>query len=779
MFTNYLKTAIRNFLKHKIHSLISVFSLTIGMAVAIMIMMWVQDELSYDGYHTNAKYIYHVYKSVYTNNNDFWTLNTSAPLANDLKENYNEILNTARLGRTGELLLRYRDKLFNETKIACVDPSYFKIFTLPFLNGDPKTALSNPFSLVLTENMAKKYFGNENPVGKSIKVNNKFDCLVTGVIRNIPANTNFKFDAFLPFSFLKNLGLDIDHYGTNDLFTYVLLRHNINYESINRKIFESFTNPNLQPNTVEKYYLIPLTEVRFYRNAHQIVVDVFSILAFIILLIACINYINISTAQSAIRAGEVGIRKVFGASLSNIRYQFLSENLLIAFASFCLALLLVEISLPVFNNLSGKQLIINYLDFKQILVFIAILLITGIIAGGYPAFFLSSFKPVSILKKNIPGYSKRISLRRVLVVVQFTFSIMLIISTIYLYRQIDFLQNSDFGFDNKNIIFTNLRGESNGKINLLKYELLKDPNIVSVTSSNNLPNSNGYYVSISDAEHPSINSNALWNIVDYDYLKTFNMKLATGRFFSKDYSTDKEQSVVVNESLASALKLSKPVGQTISFQNKKYTIVGVIADFHNRPLVYPIEPMILTLSENYNSILFVKMKQGSEYIGAGTVKFIKDVCSKFSTDYPLEFMFLDQVILEGTDDMQGAARVLLLFAIFGIIIACLGLYGLASFIVEQRTKEIGIRKVLGSPVAGIVHLFSREFMRLIIIAYIIACPAAYIFISNAIQSAYNPPFSIWIFVFTSLAVILLSFSTISYHTIKAATANPVKSLRYE
>ncbi|MEJ2618345.1 MAG: ABC transporter permease [Ignavibacteriaceae bacterium] len=252
-----------------------------------------------------------------------------------------------------------------------------------------------------------------------------------------------------------------------------------------------------------------------------------------------------------------------------------------------------------------------------------------------------------------------------------------------------------------------------------------------------------------------------------------------GRFFSEDYSTDKEKSIVVNESLIKALKLSNPVGKTILIKDKKYTIIGVVADFHNRPLVYPIEPMILTLRENYNSILFVKMKLSSGKIGAGTIQYIKNVCRKFSPDYPLDFMFLDKIILEGTDDMQGVARVLLLFAILGIVIACLGLYGLASFAVEQRTKEIGIRKVLGSSVTGIIKLFSKEFIWLIIIANLIAAPAAYIFISNAIQSAYKPPFSIWIFIVTGLAVVMLSFLTLSYYTIKAATANPVESLRYE
>ena len=779
MFTNYLKTAIRNFLKHKIHSLISVFSLTIGMAVVIMIMMWVQDELSYDGYHANAKNIYHVYKSVYTNNNDFWTLNTSAPLANDLKENYPEIENTARLGRTGELILRSGNKLLTETKIACVDPSYFKIFTIPFVSGDRETALLNPYSIVLTEDMAKKYFGNVNPVGKTITINNKFDCQVTGVIRNIPLNTNFRFDAFLPFEFLKNRGLDVVHYGASDVFTYVLLKNNINYELLNRKIFESFVNPNLQPGTVDKYYLIPLTEVRFFRNMHQIVVDVLSILAFIILLIACINYINISTAKSASRAAEVGIRKVFGAGLSNIRYQFLSENLLIAIISLCFALLLVEIALPAFNHFSGKEISIDYLNYKHLFIFIGVLIFTGVIAGGYPTFFLSSLKVVNIMKKNLPGYSKHSTLRRILVVAQFSFSIVLIISTIYLYRQVNFLQNSDFGFNNKNIILTRLKGESGGKINFLKHELLKDPNIACVTTSNNLPNSNGYYVPVSDVDRPSRNSNALWDNVDYDYLRTFNMKLIKGRFFSEDYSTDKEKSIVVNASLIKALKLSNPVGKTILIKDKKYTVIGVIADFHNRPLVYPIEPMILTLRDNYNSFLFVKMKLSSGKIGSGTMQYVRNVCRKFSPGYPSDFIFLDKVILEGTDDMQGVARVLLLFAIFGIVIACLGLYGLASFAVEQRTKEIGIRKVLGSSVTGIIKLFSKEFIWLIIIANLIADPGAYIFIRNAIQSAYNPPFSIWIFIVTSLAVLMLSFLTLIYHTVKAATANPVESLRYE
>ena len=786
MFKSYLKIALRNIRINKVHSIISVFGLAIGMAAAILIMLWVLDDLSYDSYHVNSQNIYHVYKSVYTKEREFWTLNTSAPLATDLKENYPEIINTSRLARTGELIIKYKDKFFTEKNIASVDPSYFSIFSFPFIKGDNRTALSNQNSLVVTVDFAKKYFSDENPIGKTIHINNNsadltsgFDCIVTGVIKNIPLNTTFRFDAFLPFGFLKELGADTEHYGASSVYTYVQVKGNSNYDLLNRKIFESFVNSNPQPGITEKYYLIPITEVRFYRNMHQILIDVFSILAIVVLLIACINYVNISTAQSLKRANEVGVRKVFGANLRQLRYQFIGESLLLAFIALCTALLLVNISLPVFNYYSGKQIVINYLNLRYIILFLGVLITTGIVAGIYPAFVLSSFNPLSVLKKNIPGHTKSGLLRRTLVIIQFSFSIILIISTVYLYRQIDFLQYSDFGFDNSNIIYTFPKGEMNKKLDYIKNDLMKNPNVVSVSSSNNLPNSNGNFAAVSDEVNPSRTIYALWDMVDYDYLKMFNMKLIDGRFFSRDFSFDNTNSVVINELLVKSMGLKNSVGHFIKMQNKEYSIIGVVKDFHNRPLVYPTEPMILTLNENYNGILFVKLKAGSEHEIAGAINYVKNVCARFSPDYPLEYHYLDEVILEGTDDMMGVAKILLFFTILGIALSCLGLYGLASFMVEQRTKEIGIRKVLGSSVAQLIGLFSKEFIILIIVANLIAQPIAYLFTKEAIKSAYTPSFNIWIFIMTAVAVMLLAIGTISSHAIKTAMTNPVESLRYE
>jgi putative ABC transport system permease protein len=786
MLKNYLKIAIRNIRRNKVHFIISVFGLAIGMAAAILIMLWVLDELGHDGYHVNGKNIYHVYKSVYTKDRDFWTLNTSAPLAADLKENYPEIINTSRLARTGELITKYQDKLFTEKNIACVDPSYFSIFTFPFIKGNNRSALSNRNSIVVTEDFAKKYFSDEIPIGKTIHINNNsgdmasgFDCIVTGVIKNIPLNTNFRFEAFLPFDFIKELGADTEHYGMSSVYTYVQVKDNSNYDLLNRKIFESFVNSNYQPGITEKYYLIPVTEVRFYRNMHQILVDVFSILAIVVLLIACINYVNISTAQSLKRAGEVGVRKVFGANLRQLRYQFIGESLFLAFIALCTALLLVNISLPVFNYYSGKQIVINYLNFRHIILLIGVFITTGIFAGMYPAFVLSSFNPLSVLKKNIPGHTKRGLLRRALVIIQFSFSIILIISTVYLYRQIDFLQHSDFGFDNSNIIFTFLKGELSKKFDYVKNDLMKNPNVVSVTSSNNLPNSNGSYEAVSDEVNPSRTIYALWDMVDYDYLKTFNMKLMEGRFFSRNFSFDNSNSVIVNKLFVKSLGLKNPIGHFIKMKNKEYSIIGVVKDFHSRPLVYPTEPMILTLKENSNGILFIKLKADTKHDIASIVNYVKNVCARFSPDYPLEYHYLNEVVLEGTDDMTGVAKVLLFFTILGIALSCLGLYGLASFMVEQRTKEIGIRKVLGGSVAQLIGLFSKEFIILIIVANLIAQPIAYLFTKEAIKSAYTPSFNIWIFIVTAVAVILLAIVTVGFHAIKVAIANPVESLRYE
>jgi putative ABC transport system permease protein len=398
MFKNYVKIAFRNLFRNKVYTTINISCLAFGMACTILLLLWVQDECNYDGFHKNANTIFLIHKSVFTPKREFWTRTTPAPLAYDLHQKYPEIINTARVARAGELVVKYQDKMFVEKQVAGVDPGYFEMFTVPFLKGDSLTALSQPYSIIITEALALKYFGETNPMGQILRINNQFDCLVRGIIQNSPTNTNNRFDAFVPFTFLKALGFDPENYHADNCLTYVQIQPNLNYQSLSQKIFNQFSTPVPAKEAVEKFYLIPLTEVRFYRNVHKIVVYVFSILAGVILLIACINYINLSTAQAMNRTREVGIRKVVGATQSQLGWQFLGESLWITLLALILALVLVEIFLPLFNYHSGKQLAIDYANYRMLLSFPGIGLLTGIVAGSYPAFFLAAFKPTSVFK---------------------------------------------------------------------------------------------------------------------------------------------------------------------------------------------------------------------------------------------------------------------------------------------------------------------------------------------------------------------------------------------
>lgn len=779
---NYAKIAMRKIGRQKGYSIINIAGLAVGMVCCILMILWVLDELSFDRFHKNGKDIYRVISKI--NSMDRVTLNarTPNPLGPTLVAEYPEIINFVRFQGFDGWPVKAGDKVFFNDSLGTADPSFFMMFTFPFIKGDSKTALKDRYSIVITESMAHKYFGDEDPMGKVIRIGDDFK--VTGVIKDVPANSHLRFDCIFPIINMSDYWHEnFDDWRLIRFYTYIQLQEKSSVKDVGQKI--STVISKHIPKSRHNIFLQPLKDVHLksnfewdldnYAQGNIAYVYIFSLTALGILLLACINFMNLATARSAGRAKEVGMRKVSGAHRGDLIKQFYGESLILAGLSLILALFLTEILLPVFNNLAGKTLSLNPAGNAQLifgLVFVTVL--TGIISGSYPALVLSAFQPAKVLKGVfLSPVIKGGHVRKILVVFQFALTLILIITTSVIFLQLRFVQTKDLGFDKDHILTFGL---AHADTEVLFNSFLQIPNVLNLTFSSAPGELMGVMEFDWEGKNPDEDIMLYPIAVDYDYLKTFRMEMMQGRFFSREFATDREEAVVINETAVKTMGLEDPVGKRLSYRNREGVIIGVIKDFHQSSLHNPIEPMVLWFPEEFFQVC---VRISPENVPQ-TLALMESAWKKLETGYPFRYEFLDKKINDFYQTELKTFIVFRYFSLLAIFIACLGLFGLSSYTAEQRTKEIGIRKVLGASVSGIVGMLSQEFTRLVLIANVFAWPTAYFVSRKWLQSfAYRIPLGWGIFIFALLFSLGIALLTVGYQAFKAARANPVESLRCE
>ncbi|MFC1564697.1 ABC transporter permease [candidate division KSB1 bacterium] len=776
MFKNYIKITLRNIRRQLGYSIINISGLAIGMACCIMIFLWVKDELSFDRFHDNSDSLYRTFMRVEGN----WYNSNPLALATVLKNDYPEIEKITRY------CLRQRNfrngDYSNYEQGAFVGKDFFDMFSFPFAAGDPEYAFDNRLSIVISEEFADRFFKDEDPLGKNIMMNNRMNLTVTGVLKKVPSNSSLQFDFLAPIELYKS-AQRLNTSWSVELWTFIQLKENTDVGIFKEKI----------RGVVEKYdtrldhevilTVQPVREMYLHNIAGGGPIDnvyTFSVIAVLILLIACINFMNLATARSGKRAKEIGMRKVMGAVKANIINQFYGEAMVSTFAGLLCAILLVFLFLPAFNNIAQKELSFGLLMSPEAIIsLIVIAVLTGLISGSYPSLLLSSFKPVTVLKASFQSRGKGLNLRRVLVVCQFTATIVLIIGTVIIYRQLDYIRNKDLGLDKENVVSITLNGQLARNYRVFKEELKNNPGVINVSAASNIPTQIGT-VNPVYWEGNTTDDYVIFNhvVLDYNYFETYDMKMVYGRSFSEDHPTDKEN-YIINETALKLTGFEDPIGKMFSIWEDRGEIIGVVKDFHNKSLHSAITPTVFTLRQKHISIsrVFVKLQPGTTQ---ETMQFIEELYRKYSTGYPFLFTFVD----EAFDSQYGSDRrvgvLFRYFSILAILISCLGLLGMASFMAQERTKEIGIRKAIGATVPNIILMISKEFTAVICIANVIAWPLSYMIMRQMLNNyAYRTNIAIWIFVLTGIAVLATAFITVSFQTIKAAIANPVKSLRYE
>ncbi|UOQ69875.1 ABC transporter permease [Hymenobacter volaticus] len=804
MLQNYLKIALRKLWRNKAFSAINIFGLAIGLATCLMIMLFVQNELSYDRYNDKADRIVRVVFRGSVQGQKMKEANVMPPVARTLQTEYPEVQAATRLREGGSPRISYGDKSFKESSVALVDSNFFQVFTIPLLQGDAKTALVQPYTVVLSQATARKYFGNVNPIGKVLTFKEwNHSCKVTGIFDKVPANSHFHFDIFAALA--SNPEAKASSWMTSNYFTYLVLPEGYDYKKLEAKlpqVVDKYLGPQLQKAVGMSFqqfrqkgndlglFLQPLTDIHlrsdFTGNLEAggdvRYVYIFSSIAGFVLLIACINFMNLSTAGASKRAREVGVRKVLGSLQSQLVGQFLLESVLLTLVSLMLAVVFVAVALPVFNDLAQKQLTFDLMATWWLLPGLVLFgVLIGVFAGSYPAFFLSSFNPVAVLKGKITSGKGSLGLRSGLVVFQFCISIILMVSTLVVYQQLEYIQSKKLGYDKDHVLVlpeTNLLGKH---AETFRQQLLQDPRVVSVSTSGYLPAgqtySNNFLVSTDD--NPTQLLKVLRYEVDPQYLPTLGIQLTTGRNFSTRHSTD-STAVILNETAAKTFGWDKnDLSHTISNADNQghkvtYRVIGVIKDFHFKSLHEPITPLIMTLANSSGAVI-VKVK-GADL--AGLVTTLKEQWMKFSPEEPFSYSFLDERFMQTYEAERKLGRILYLFAGLTVLVACLGLFGLATFTAEQRTKEIGIRKVLGASVTNIVSLLSKDFLKLVVVANVVAWPLAWWAMHRWLQDfAYRINVSWWVFVLVGAAALLIALVTVSVQAVRAAAANPIKNLR--
>jgi len=772
---SHLKILLRNIVIQKGYSLINILGLAIGIAVCSLIFLWVYDELGYDNYHENLDNIYQVLLNIEGN----WSESSNWALAPTLKQDYPEIEKASRYAFRN-VLLKYENNNFYESG-ALVDKDFLDIFTYPFIDGNPRTALSADNSIIITESTAKKYFGSEDPMDKALTLNNALDLTVTGIIADLPSNSSFRFNFLAP---VRLFGEERINSWAVESSSYLLLKENTSVPDFIDKISGVVMKYDTRTNQKVEVSLGPYKEKHLYSPAGTdpvLYVYLFSVIAIFILLIACINFMNLTTARAGKRAREIGMRKVVGATKKNLIIQFFGESIILSFIALLIAILLIELFLPAFNSLSGKQLALNLTgNLSHVIGLLLITVATGLLSGSYPALVLSSFKPVIVLKSSAGSGSYRSIFRKVLVVGQFVATTVLIIGSFVIYKQLSYIKNKDLGFNRDRIVVIPLNRPLRESIEPFKNEIKNHPGIINVTCATNIPTNVGninpvYWEGQTSDNYKTIN----WVAVDYDYFDTFEMTFAEGRGFSREYATDLHN-YVVNEEIAGLMGFETTVGKMFSIWDNEGRIIGVVKNFHSRSLHNEIAPIVFTIDPNWNwslAYVFAKIKPDDV---TGTLDYLKGIAANFAPGYPFDYSFLDEHFDRQYRGDRQIGTIFKYFSYIAIFISCLGLFGLTTYMAGQRTKEIGIRKILGATKSYIMILLLKEFLLLIIIANIIAWPIAYLVTKKLMASyAYQTEITIWLFCAASVLTLFLTVLTIGFRTLKAAHSNPVDSLRYE
>jgi putative ABC transport system permease protein len=788
MFNNYLKIALRTLAKYKGYSFINIVGLALGMACALFILLWVQDELSFDRFHENADSIYRVEQDQHYSGATFHVTVTPHPVGPAYVDELPEIVNAVRFNGLRPQLIRRGDRAFYEARITMTDASVFEVFSFEVISGNPESALDDPYSIVMTKELADKYFPDEDPIGKTVTMENEYDLTVTAVLADIPHNSSIQFDMLMSFELMHVFEIYSDSWGSNSILTFVQAAEGVTQERVTAGLDEVMHAHRDDP---PDYMAMPLTDVHlrsyfgYGRPMGQIkYVYIFSAIAFFVLLIACINFMNLSTAHSARRAREIGMRKAVGARRANVARQFLGETLLLSTIALLIAVGCVVVLLGPSEVLTGKDLSIGVLTRGDVLVGIVVItLFTGLVAGSYPAIVLSSMKPSEILKASGHSGTGKSRFRQVLVVVQFGLSTFLIIGTGVVYQQLQYMKDADLGFDQDHLVYLRIRDDVRPAYDELRAGWMRDPVVHAVTSSRHLPSNIG-----------SNSANATWrgkdpesehlisfSAVGYEYAESLEIEFVVGRGFSRDHlsdlTIDSTGAWLINEETAKLMNMETVVGEEFDFQGVKGPIVGVMKNFHFNSLRNDIQPLALLLDPESSN--FVMLRIDPRRLEA-SLEHIEATWAATVPMFPFQFRFLDENFENTYRVETRMSQLLSWFAVIAILIACLGLIGLASFTTQQRRKEIGIRKALGASQHVISYLLAREFLLLVMIANAIAWPIAYLASRTWLDSfAYHADVGLIMFVATGILVAVIAIATVSFQAIRAAIANPIEALRSE
>ena len=791
MLKNLLKTAIRNITKDFGYSSLNIIGLTIGIASALFLIIYVADEVSYDRYHEKADRIYRVSSHIKETDDEFTWIVAQIPFGPQVTEDYPEVDAAVRFINFNRAPFRYNDKEFYENNFFYADTAVFDVFTYKFIKGDPKTALMEPNTMVLTETVANKYFGNDDPIGK-ILVSGEESYRITGVIEDIPRNSHFRFDAL---SSRKTLPSDfVGSWGNFGVFTYLLFPEGFDVESFEVKLQEMYGKYMAEiferMGISIEYILEPITKIHLTSTnpgepeptGSMTYVYIFSIVAFFLILIAAMNYMNLATARSARRAREVGLRKVVGSSRLSLVLQFLSESTILTIISLIFSIVGVALLLPQFNLLAGKNFDLSVLQSPIILLSsIAVIVTVGIIGGTYPAFYLSNFKPTAVLKGEVTKGSSGNLFRRVLVIFQFLISVSMIICTLVVYKQLSFLKTKDLGYDQTNVLSVSLTNRSMVRsYPVFKQKLLDNPIIKGVTSTNtSMGGGSGKVLFNVESEEGMVERGINFAIVDHDFVETLGIRMLKGRDFQSDIPSDTLTGVIVNETFVKRMNWTEPLGKRVETINSSFLrakVVGVMNDYHQTGMYNEIETLML-LYRPSNGVIYIKITDSDIQ---SSIRFIESTWHEIYQEQPFEYEFLSDSFNNQFEADEKRGFIFTLFTILAIVIACLGLFGLVSYTVERRTKEIGIRKVVGANEGAIVGLISKEFLVLVSISILIAVPVSYLFMMSWLENyVYRTNLSIFIFILAATISIVVTFVTISFKAYRAATMNPTESLRAE
>lgn len=800
MFKNYLKVTLRNIGRNKLYSLINIAGLSIGIASFLLIVFYIQHEKSHDNFHKKGKNIYQLVRINRLGDREERRVNTGAPPAPLMLENIAGIEEAVRFTCFRDDLVGSGENRYIERRFYFADPSVFDMFTFPLDSGDPASALQEPFTLVLTPQTARKYFGDEDPINKILTYyfgGKAYDFRVTGVLEEIPLHSHLEFDFLASYGSVGPIFGEwfITKHWDSPTWTYLLLNEGVSPHTINERM------PDFAEKHVDKWIfdsvnfgLLALRDVYFHspgppigKHGNTQYLFIFTVIAVFILLIACVNFMNLATARSGSRAKEIGLRKVVGAQRVQLIRQFIGESMVYSFLALALAVLLVEASLPYFSSLIGQQLAINYLNnYPYLLIILLTAVLVGVVAGSYPAFFLSAFRPTSVLKGELRSGGAAVWIRKALVVGQFTISIALIAGSIFILQQIDYIKNRDLGFNKERVITVPLRDRSvREKYELLRNKWLQRTDIISVTASSQEPgvtSQNGIQVKARGVE--DLDMGIIY--ADHEYVRTLEIGMAAGRDFSRDISTDAQEAILMNQAALETFGWEDGAGEEMELYFKQEgkivpmyrgRVAGVVRNFHFRDLTTPMQPILIKIDPRRYYYALIRIS-GSDI--TGSVQHLRKSWQELGFDFPFEFTFLE-------DDMNAVYRSVETFGtitrygtFWAVFIACLGLFGLASFTVEKRTKEIGIRKVLGASIPKIMALINKDFLKLVGLANLIAWPIAYYGMSRFLQYfAYRMSIQVWAFLLAGGFALLISFMTVTFQAVKAALSNPAEVLRYE